>query len=106
MLLYFKNGFKFLTFCYIFMEVKLNTMEGKDDDFIKKVANQADLIIEGGSGTRMWPLVDFRKFGFKDPYVRMDLTYPDKFPGSLDTYISNDGNDCEYWSLGNNCFRM
>lgn len=87
------------------MQVKFNTIEGKDNDFIKRVAKQADLIVEGGSGTRMWPLTDFRKFGFKGPYFRMDLTYSDKFPGTLDTYISNEGRTSEYWSLGSNCFR-
>jgi hypothetical protein len=93
------------SFFTIVMTIKFNTMGGKDDDFIIKVANQADLIIEGGSGTRMWPFIDFRRFGFKGPYIRMDLTYPFETSGTSSTYTSKDGGTFEYLSSGGNCFR-
>ena len=87
------------------MSIKFHTIEGKEKDIRKEIIRQDDLIIEGGSGSNLYQLKKFRKFGYTGHYVLMDLMYPDNSLEKPSVFITHHGERLYYFSYGGNCFR-
>jgi hypothetical protein len=97
---------KSLTFSLFYMPIQFQRTVKNLDEIMKHIAKSTDLIVEGGSGTTMWPLVDFRKSGYEGPYVRMDLTYSDSSLGRPESYTAESGEILtDFWSYRGNCLR-
>ena len=96
---FFKLDYGFIVMTFSFKSYKT----GNINDTIRQLSGESDLVIEAGAGTSMSLLGDFRRADYINPYIRVDLMYPE---GPISDSPRTNLGLTNYWSVNANCFKV